>query len=555
MHRVPRSVPGPTQGAAATQVCEKVLLPRLGVEERACLRSALSSLGCEPVEAETAERASELLKDGSIELLVLDAEAEDWSAWARSLQGAMRAREGMALLLLVSSARPEGAFLSAVLAGALAYAVRPLSPDAVAHALRSLLEGDAALREQRGEAVNLLASEWKAELRRERRARAAVEVRLRELLRTEKRLHALLEATTSVMWTLTLTGAAVERSQSWESFTGKRFEDYQGYGYMNLIHPEDREHVRRDWAQVMGKSIPYVSEYRLLRHDGRWRQVRSRGVPVLGPDGRVREWVGWLVDITEERERELALRESEAQAQRAIRLRDEFLSIASHELKTPLTPLALKLQGMVRSLSVEELGNAAERLRADLEMAQRQVRRLAELIDGLLDVSRICEGGLHLLLEEVDLAVLLREMAARYEPQAQRAGCRLYVRAGHPVVGRWDRSRLEQVVSNLISNSLKYGAGRPVHLRVEASDGTARLIVRDEGIGIEPQSLTRIFQRFERAVSDRHYGGLGLGLYITRQIVEAFGGTVCATSEPGHGSTFVLELPRGDIPEEWLAVS
>ncbi|MCY1014631.1 sensor histidine kinase [Pyxidicoccus sp. MSG2] len=232
-----------------------------------------------------------------------------------------------------------------------------------------------------------------------------------------------------------------------------------------------------------------------------------------------------------------------AQAQRAIRLRDEFLSVASHELKTPLTPLALKLQGMKRSLPVESLGDAAERMRGDLELAQRQVRRLAELVDGLLDVSRIRAGRLQLELESVDLSALVRELVARYEPQAQRAWSRIFLEADPSILGRWDRSRLEQVVSNLLSNALKYGAGKPVHVQVAASEKTARLVVRDEGIGIEPQSLHRIFQRFERAVSERHYGGLGLGLYITRQIVEAHGGCVGAESAPGQGATFTVTLP------------
>ncbi|WP_232293259.1 sensor histidine kinase [Stigmatella aurantiaca] len=121
----------------------------------------------------------------------------------------------------------------------------------------------------------------------------------------------------------------------------------------------------------------------------------------------------------------------------------------------------------------------------------------------------------------------------------------LELHAPAPVLGRWDRLRVEQVVTNLLTNALKYGAGRPVAVRVEGAGERARLTVKDQGIGIAEEDLARIFERFERAVSDRHYGGLGLGLYITRQIVEAFGGTVGVTSRPGMGSTFTLELPRG----------
>ncbi|WP_317987790.1 sensor histidine kinase [Hyalangium gracile] len=239
------------------------------------------------------------------------------------------------------------------------------------------------------------------------------------------------------------------------------------------------------------------------------------------------------------------------EAEEAVRLRDEFLGIASHELKTPLTPLRLKLQAMQRQASEAMVGGtplSAERVSDSLDVALRQVRKLTDLVDNLLDVSRISAGRLRLELEEVDLSSVAAELLSRFAPSAEKLGCALELHAPEPVFGRWDRLRVEQVVTNLLSNALKYGAGRPVVVRVEEDGERARLTVEDQGIGIAEEDLGRIFERFERAVSDRHYGGLGLGLYITRQIVEAFGGTVRVTSSPGNGSTFTLELPRGQLP-------
>jgi signal transduction histidine kinase len=224
-------------------------------------------------------------------------------------------------------------------------------------------------------------------------------------------------------------------------------------------------------------------------------------------------------------------------------LRDDFLSIASHELKTPLTPLSLKLQVMARLAGAEQGAELTRRMGNDLEAMRRYVRRLSDLISDLLDVARISGGRMRVELAEVELGGLVREVASRFEAEAERAGGRLEVRVEEPLVGRWDRLRLEQVVTNLLSNALKYGAGKPVHVRVVGVEERARLTVKDEGIGIDGLNLVRIFEKFERAVSERHYGGLGLGLYITQQIVRALGGNISVESEPHRGSTFTVELP------------
>jgi PAS domain S-box-containing protein len=231
------------------------------------------------------------------------------------------------------------------------------------------------------------------------------------------------------------------------------------------------------------------------------------------------------------------------EARNAIRLREEFLSIASHELKTPTTTLQLHVQSLLGALARNPAALAPERLRHSLETVERQVKRQTKLVNEMLDVSRLSAGRLELDLEPLDLTALVREVAERFEPELARCGSPLTLHAPTPVIGRWDRSRLDQVVTNLISNAVKYGQGNPIVLSCEQAEGRARITVQDKGIGISPEHMARVFGRFERAVSERHYGGFGLGLWIARQLVEALGGRITVASELGVGSTFTVELP------------
>ncbi|HUJ24400.1 MAG TPA: ATP-binding protein [Myxococcales bacterium] len=223
-----------------------------------------------------------------------------------------------------------------------------------------------------------------------------------------------------------------------------------------------------------------------------------------------------------------------AAAEAAVKAREEFLSIASHELRTPLTPLTLQL-GVLKRLSPAELVPR-------VETAQRQVDRLSRLVVNLLDVTRIGAGALRLEREEVELDPMVRSLPERFHEEARRQGCALSVEA-RPVRGNFDGLRIDQVLTNLLSNALKYGAGKPVNVRLWTEGDRVRIAVTDQGIGIAVGDQERIFERFERAVSSREFSGLGLGLYISRQIVEAHGGTISVASKPGQGSAFVVDLP------------
>ncbi|HEX8536361.1 MAG TPA: ATP-binding protein, partial [Cystobacter sp.] len=244
--------------------------------------------------------------------------------------------------------------------------------------------------------------------------------------------------------------------------------------------------------------------------------------------------------------RELFRRQAlEAGLREAVQARDEFLSVASHELKTPLARFRLQLELATRGLSEE----SRERVGARLDTASQTVRNLAALVETLLDVSRINTGQLHLLFHDVDLGALVAEAIEDARDEAERAGCTLGLQGNASIVARCDRTRIRQVIDNLLSNAMKFGMGKSVEVNLDASGGIARVTVIDHGIGIHPRDRSRIFERFERAVSSRHYGGFGLGLWIARQVVEAHRGDITVTPTPGGGSTFTLELPLDSTAE------
>jgi signal transduction histidine kinase len=219
---------------------------------------------------------------------------------------------------------------------------------------------------------------------------------------------------------------------------------------------------------------------------------------------------------------------------------DAFYTAASHELRNPIHSLQLQVLAILRGLEGEERTPQLEWVQWRVGKANNQLSRVIRLLDRLLDVSRISSGRLPLVLEDVDFAEVAAAVLDRLEPAEQGQ----ITRTLDSTTGRWDRVRLEQVVTNLVTNALKYGEGQPIEIVIQGNERSARLAVTDRGIGVAVEHQERIFQRFERAVTERRYSGFGLGLWITSRIVEELGGTMSLQSAPGEGSTFIVELPK-----------
>jgi signal transduction histidine kinase/Na+/proline symporter len=312
------------------------------------------------------------------------------------------------------------------------------------------------------------------------------------------------------------------------------------------LRPVVARPVRPDgWPAPLQRALPGAVEVTLPLLAGRG----ALGTLSLFVEDGVRLRPDEDLALAEELARRLAIAIENArlflQAEEAVRVRDEFLAVASHELKTPLTPLRLKIQTLERLVVRGELGQVPQELLLRIfGGAEGQLLRLVGLVDDLLDVTRLTTKRLKLHPEEMDLAQAVRDVVERHTSEATQSGCLIHVDAPRPVVGRWDRLRVEQVFTNLLTNALKYAPNCRVEVAVADDGDCARLVVCDHGPGIAPDDQERIFRPFERAVGYAEVSGFGLGLFIVRQIVEAHGGAVFLQSAPREGTTFRVELPR-----------
>jgi PAS domain S-box-containing protein len=305
-----------------------------------------------------------------------------------------------------------------------------------------------------------------------------------------------------------------------------------------------RKDGTRLWANVVITSIR-DSENRLLGFSKVTRDLTERRRSEERLQRAYHELEKRVVDRTAElAAANASLKNREMELEEAVKVRDEFLSIASHELKTPITSLKMQIQILRRKTdSKQGIGPSLDKLESSLDVSLAQVDRLTQLVEDLLDVARAQAQKLVYHFELTDLSALVRETLATHSEQLEAAGCKVKLDTPRPVTGNFDRFRLEQVVVNLLTNAMKYASDSKLEVSVLQKDGIAELIVKDQGPGIPADRIDKIFGRFERATSSRNISGLGLGLFIVKQIVEGHHGNIRVESSPGEGAAFIVELP------------
>jgi PAS domain S-box-containing protein len=377
----------------------------------------------------------------------------------------------------------------------------------------------------------------------------------RALASTERRFRQAADRAPIMIWIAQPERGNVWCNRGWLEFRGRTLEEEAGEGWRDGVHPDEREALEETVAAAFAAREEFRFEFRIRRADGAWRWVLSTGVPRTDSAGEFQDYLGFCIDISDrkqiELERETLLVETErarTEAALAARTKDEFLARVSHELRNPLNGIL----GWTQILTAPETGE--EELRRGITLIDGSARTLSRLVDDLLDVSRILSGKLLLSLSPLKLDKVIEAACRAVTPAAEAKGVALDCETGDDlprVVG--DPHRLQQVLWNLLANAVKFTErGRRVELRVRHTGSTVDLVVRDEGIGIEPAFLPYVFAPFRQAEasSARTYQGLGLGLAIARHLVELHGGSIAAASEgPGTGATFTVRLPVATLLE------
>jgi PAS domain S-box-containing protein len=356
---------------------------------------------------------------------------------------------------------------------------------------------------------------------------------------SEKLYRAIGESIQYGVWLCDASGRNTYASESFLRLTGITQEQCSEFGWVDKLHPEDREKTISAWQACVRTGSPWYREHRVLGTDGVYHPILAQGVPIRDENGRITRWAGINLDISTLKRTEQALREAD-------RRKDEFLATLAHELRNPLAPI----RNAVRIL---DLPAADERQRRwGRDVIARQVRHMAILLDDLLDVSRITRGQLELKKDFVDLQAVVDVAIETARPLIEQKRHVFTTRVPpERITLEADPLRLSQVLANLLTNAAKYtDPGGRISLTATLSDSALVLTVKDNGIGLSPESIPGLFMMFSQVNSaiDRAEGGLGIGLGLVKGLVQLHGGTVAARSTGlGSGSEFIVSLPRSVV--------
>ena len=362
------------------------------------------------------------------------------------------------------------------------------------------------------------------------------------LRQSEERYRTLIQVITSVVWTTDAEGRFVTPQRSWLEFTGQTWEESRDFGWVHALHADDRVRVRELWKVACASQSLYTSDGRLWHAaSGCYRHVTARAVPILSPDGSVREWIGKCLDVEDQKRAEQSVERHAVALADLHRRKDEFLAMLGHELRNPLAPITNALHLLRLQKDEDPLQRQAR------TVIERQVGQLTRLVDDLLEISRISTGRIHLHQERIALNGIVENAIETALPLIGLHKHALEASLSpQPIWLYADAARLEQVVVNLLTNAAKYTTdGGQIWLSVQQEGDEGVLRVRDSGVGIAPELLPHIFDLFTQAEKslDRSQGGLGIGLSLVQRLVEMHRGRVEVYSVLGQGSEFVIRLP------------
>lgn len=485
------------------------------------LEGLLRRDGLELLKARSGPEALELLLVHDVALALLDVHMPTMDGFelAELMRGTERTRRIPIIFVTAGGADSHRVFRGYE-AGAVDFLTKPIDP----HILKSKAGVFFELYRQQQEVSSLLEESQRGE------------AALRE---SDQQFRLLADTMPQLVWVARPDGYHEFFNRRWYEYTGLSPARSQGEGWQRAFHEADLPLAISRWKNSLASGEPYEVEYRCAKHDGTYRWFLGRAYPFRDEHGVIKRWFGTCTDIQEQKDSEHRLSE-------ALRAREDFLAVAGHELKTPLASLLMHVEGVQRAAEKEEWPPGP---RQRLEKAARSGQRLERLINELLDVSRIAAGKLQLEIAPVKISELVEEVIARFHDQAERSHTPIRLDLQSNVTGRWDRARIDQVLTNLLSNAMKYGKGQPVDVQVEDDGACLIMRVRDRGIGVAADDQGKIFERFERAIAAREYGGFGLGLWIAAQVVEASGGSIEVESRPGEGATFTVKLPLNSQPQ------